>query len=162
MICKALFKFKWLRLCYVIIWSIFVVLPYNYHSWYFCIIITILYCIIYDIKISKSFVFSTKALFILLMQLVNGAQFLNITCLSFLSAAVVATSAHFLTTVIVPFRSMYASLKSQRFDLSIVVWNLIWLSVLYVPRASTFTSTQFFVVNFDGLLLVLFSKFLIF
>ena len=51
---------------------------------------------------------SIWVLFILLMQLVNGAQFLNITFLFVLFAA--APSAAVLLTVIFPLTSIYASL----------------------------------------------------
>ena len=51
---------------------------------------------------------SIWVLFILLMQLANGAQFLDITFLLVLSAA--APSAALLLTVIFPLASIYASL----------------------------------------------------
>ena len=51
---------------------------------------------------------STWVLFILLMQSVNGAQFLNITFLLVLFAA--APSAAVLLTIIFPLKSTYASL----------------------------------------------------
>ena len=54
------------------------------------------------------FALSISALFILLTQLVNGAQFLNITFLLSLFAA--ASSAAVLLTVIFPLTSTYASL----------------------------------------------------
>ena len=50
-----------------------------------------------------------SVLFILLMHLVNGAQFLIVTPLSFSSARFVAASLPASVIVIVPFRSMYAS-----------------------------------------------------
>ena len=52
---------------------------------------------------------SIWVLFILLMQLVNGAQFLNITFLLVLFAAA-APSAAVLLTVIFPLTSIYESL----------------------------------------------------
>ena len=51
---------------------------------------------------------SIWVLFILLMQLVNGAQFLNITFLLVLFAAAAAEAV--LLTVIFPLTSIYASL----------------------------------------------------
>ena len=51
---------------------------------------------------------SIWVLFILLMQLVNGAQFLNITFLFVLSAALPAPAVLF--TAILPLTSIYASL----------------------------------------------------
>ena len=54
------------------------------------------------------FVLSASVLFILLIQLVNGAQFLNITFLLVLFAA--APTAALLLTDIFPLTSIYASL----------------------------------------------------
>ena len=54
------------------------------------------------------FALSKSVLFILLMQLVNGAQFLDITFLLSLFAS--APSAAVLLTVIFPLTSIYASL----------------------------------------------------
>ena len=58
-------------------------------------------------------------------------------------------------TVIVPLKSIYASLLSHKIDFSIEVLNLIWLLVLYVPRASSFKKflkslKKFFRVCFQG------------
>ena len=83
------------------------------------------------------------------MQLVNGAQFWNITFLLVLFAA--APAASVLLTVIFPVTSIYASLQSHKLDLSIDVLNLICLLGEYVPLASSFISTQFLVLNLDGL-----------
>ena len=55
-----------------------------------------------------SLVLSTCVLLISLMQLVNGAQFLNITFLSVLLA--LASAGAVLLTVIVPLTKIYASL----------------------------------------------------
>ena len=44
------------------------------------------------------------------MQSVNGARFLTITCLLFLSPAITAASVSYPTTAIVPYKSMDASL----------------------------------------------------
>ena len=60
------------------------------------------------ITISISLALSTCVLFISLMQLKNGAQFLNITFLLVLFAA--APTSDVSSTVIVPLISMYASL----------------------------------------------------
>ena len=54
------------------------------------------------------FTLSISVLFILLIQLVNGAQFLNITFLLVLFAS--APAAAVLLTVIFPLTSKYASL----------------------------------------------------
>ena len=87
-------------------------------------------------------------LFILLMHLVNGAQFLNVTPLPLSSAYFAALSAPSPEIVIVPFTSMYESAQSHKLDLSIVVLNLISLPV-YVPLDSSIISTQFLVLNLD-------------
>ena len=50
-----------------------------------------------------------SVLFILLMHLVNGAQFLNVTPLSFSSAYLASALAPTPVTLIVPFTSMYES-----------------------------------------------------
>ena len=50
-----------------------------------------------------------SVLLILLMHLVNEAQFLNVTPLSFSSARSAAASAPSPIIVIVPFKSMYQS-----------------------------------------------------
>ena len=55
---------------------------------------------------------------------------------------------------------IYISLKSHKLD--IVVFNLIWLLVVYVPHASSFISTQFFILILDGWCGPLYSKFIIF
>ena len=75
------------------------------------------------------------------MQLVNGAQFLNITFLLVLFAAAPAPAV--LLTDIFPLTSIYASLLSHRLDLSIAVLNLICLLGEYPPLMSSFISTQF-------------------
>ena len=91
---------------------------------------------------------SIYVLFILLMQLVNGAQFLNITFLMVLLAA--APSAAVLLTVIFPLTSIYATLPSHQLYLNIVVLNLICLSEEYAPLTLSSISTQFLVLNLDG------------
>ena len=50
-----------------------------------------------------------SVLFIMLMHLVNGAQFLNVTTLSLSSASFVASSFPAPVIAIVPFTSMFAS-----------------------------------------------------
>ena len=72
-----------------------------------------------------SLALSTCVLLISLMQLINGAQFLNATPLSLPSACLVAASAPSQIIVIVPLTRMYASLKSHKLDFKIVVLNLI-------------------------------------
>ena len=49
---------------------------------------------------------STSVLFVSPLQLVNGAQFFNMTYLLFLPAATVSMSASYPTIVMVPFISM--------------------------------------------------------
>ena len=61
---------------------------------------------------------STWVLFILFMQSVNGAQFLNIAFLFVLLAA--APSAAVLLTVIFPLTSIYASLLSLNYTLALI------------------------------------------
>ena len=73
------------------------------------------------------------------MQLVNGAQFLNITFLVTLFAAAPASSV--LLTHIFPLASIYASLQSHKLDLSITVLILIRLLGEYAPLMSSFIST---------------------
>ena len=109
----------------------------------------------------RFFALSNLVLFILMIQSVNDTQFLNVTCLFILSAFLSAGSAPVPVIDIVLFTSMCTSLYSQRLDLNIVVSNLNWLLVLYVPRSSTFTSIQFFALNFDGWSFVWFSKYMI-
>ena len=50
-----------------------------------------------------------SVLFILLMHLVNGAEFLNVTLLSLSSAFLASALAPAPVTVFVPFTSMYES-----------------------------------------------------
>ena len=57
-----------------------------------------------------SLALSTCVLLILLMQLINGAQFLNATPSSLSSACLAAASAPAPVIVIVPLTRMYASL----------------------------------------------------
>ena len=80
-----------------------------------------------------------SVLFSLLIRLVNGAQFLNVTPL-FLSSSCLAEASPAPVIVIVPLTSMYASAKSHKLDLSIAVLNLISLPV-YVLLDSSFIST---------------------
>ena len=84
---------------------------------------------------------STYALFIAFMQLVNGAQFLNMTYLLVLFTG--AASAAMFGTIMVALASMYASLWSHKSDLVIEVLNLMSLLALYVSRDLSFISTQF-------------------
>ena len=84
---------------------------------------------------------STYALFIAFMQLVNGAQFLNITYLLVLFTG--AASAAMFGTIMVALAGMYASLWSHKSDLVIEVLNLMSLLALYVSRDLSFIPTQF-------------------
>ena len=70
-----------------------------------------------------------------------------------------ACSAAVFATLIVPFTIMYAWLQSYKLDFNIVGLNLIWLPVPFVPCSSLFISTQLFVLNLDGWLVLLLSKF---
>ena len=81
------------------------------------------------------------------MQLVNGAQFLNITFLLVLLTSTKA--ADVFGTVIAAFTCMSAPLQSHRFDLIIEALNLISISALYAPRDSSFISIQFLVLSLD-------------
>ena len=78
-----------------------------------------------SITTSRSVAFSTCVLFISLIQSVNSAQFLNNTCLSFLSAYLAVVVALATTTIILLLTSIYASIQSLRLDISIEVLNLI-------------------------------------
>ena len=64
--------------------------------------------------------------------------------------------------LIVSLASIYVSLQSHRLDFSIEVLKLIWLSMLFVPCASSFISIEFFVLNLVGWFGSLFNKFIIF
>ena len=77
------------------------------------------------------------------MQLVKGAQFLNITFLLVLFAAAI------LLTVIFPLTCIHVSLQSHKLNLSIAVLSLICLLGEYAPLMSSFISTQFLVLNLD-------------
>ena len=48
---------------------------------------------------------------------------------------------------VVPLTSIYASLQSHKSDFNFEVFNLVRLSVLYVPCNLAFISTQNFVLN---------------
>ena len=82
------------------------------------------------------------------MQLVNGAQFLNIILLLVLFAA--APTADVSSTVIVHLTSMCASVLLHKLDFRIIVLNFIGFLALYVSPESSFISIQFFVLNLDG------------
>ena len=70
------------------------------------------------------------------MQLVNGTQFLIAISLSLSSACLAAASSPAPVIVIFPLTRIYASLKSHKLGVSIVVLNLIWLLTLYFPHDS--------------------------
>lgn len=102
---------------------------------------------------SSSVTIFTWVLFMPLMHLVNNAH-LNTTCVLFLLDVMATSSASCPASVLVPFRSIYASLYSQRLDIIMVVW-LIWLWFLFT---SSFSSTHFFVLNLiDWSINVIFS-----
>ena len=68
---------------------------------------------------------SICVLFISLVQLINGAQFLNATPLSLSSKCLAAASAPSPAIVIVRLTRIYASLESHKLDFKVVVLNLI-------------------------------------
>ena len=59
-------------------------------------------------------------LFISVLQLINGAQFLNITSLFLSSTCLAASSAPASGIVILPLKIVYASLESHKLDFKIV------------------------------------------
>ena len=69
------------------------------------------------------------------MQLVNGAQILNIT---FLLPLFWAVAVPMFMIITVPLTHMYASLWSHKLDLMIRVLNLMSLFAPYVTRYSSF------------------------
>ena len=85
----------------------------------------------------------------------NGPELLNVTSFSPLSVcfpvclAASSPASSATVVVIVLLTSMYASLQSHKLDFKIVALNLTL--VLLVPHpSSSFTSTQFFVLNLDN------------
>ena len=98
-----------------------------------------------SITTSMYLALSICVLFILLMQLVNGAQFLNTTYISLFPLPFANAS-----TVIVPLTRIHTSLYSHKLDLNIEVLNLYWLPVLNLPRELSAVSTQSFVLNLVG------------
>ena len=83
------------------------------------------------------------------MQLISGAQFLNICFCS--------SVCNFY-----PLTCMYASLYSRKFHFIIEVLNSIWLFTLHVLRDPSFISTQCLVLNLDGSFRVSSNKLLFF
>ena len=77
--------------------------------------------------------------------IVSGVQFLNITFLLALFTG--AAAAAVFGTVINALTCIYASLKLHKIDLIIEVLDLMSPLKLYVPRDSSFISTQFPVLN---------------
>ena len=72
-------------------------------------------------------------LFISPLQLINGAQFLNITPLFPSSYCLFAAVSPASVIFVLPLTSIYASLQSHKLDFSIAVLNLMSLLVLYTP-----------------------------
>ena len=72
------------------------------------------------------------------------AQNVSVLLAHFLSAFPDVPSAPASIIFIIHFTSIHALLQSQTLDLSIVVLHSILLLVLYVTRASSFTSSQYF------------------
>ena len=99
------------------------------------------------ITTSMCLALSTCVLLISLMQSVDRVQFLNTPSLSLLFGFAAASGTGAID--IVHLASIHASLKSHKLNFNIVVLNLIWLLVLYVPRESSFISTRFFVLNLE-------------
>ena len=124
--CYYCLEFEWFRICYVIIWIIFVVchtLPDV-----FAYLSMVDYIILYiDIPTSRYLTLSVGILFISLMQSTNGAKFLNVSSLFLLSAFLTFACASFPVIVKVLFSSVFASLHSQMLEFSIVVLKLIIL-----------------------------------
>ena len=83
-----------------------------------------MYSVKLDIGItaSISFALSIWVTLILLMQSVNGTQFSNITFLFLSLACFAASSSPSLLIAIVPLTNMYASLQSDKCDLSLKFW----------------------------------------
>ena len=79
------------------------------------------------------------------MQSVKGAQIINITFLLILFTA--PPTAAVKGTGIVPLASMYESLR-KFYESFMEVFNLMLL-LSYLPFDSSFTSTQFLVLNLD-------------
>ena len=95
---------------------------------------------------------STCTFFVPLMQLVNGAQFLNVSFLFLLFGY--SSCVAVLRTFIIPLKYIYAPLQSHKFDFIIEGLNLIWLLALYVPRDSSFISAEFLALNLDHSILL--------
>ena len=72
------------------------------------------------------------------MQSVNGASLIT-----------ASPAAAVFGTAIAPLTSMYASLYSHKLDLIMDVLNLMFL-LSYLPFDSSFISTQFLVLSFNG------------
>ena len=77
---------------------------------------------------------SICVLFNLLIQSVNGTQFLNTVSIPLFPLP----SAKSVPAIIL-FTSIYASLLSHKLDFKVEVLNSVWLLALYVPSASSFT-----------------------
>ena len=82
---------------------------------------------------SISLALSISLLFISLLQLINGAQFLNITPLFLLSACLAVASAPAPVIVFLTLASIYVSPQSHKLDYNIVVLNVMSLLVVYTP-----------------------------
>ena len=80
----------------------------------------------------------------------------------FLSVAISAVSVPCATAVTYHFASIYTSLLSQKVDFGILVLNFIWLFVLRVSYASSIKLNHNFATDFDGWLLVLPRKVMIY
>ena len=93
--------------------------------------------LLYFIILYKRTIISAWILFILLMNLVNGAQFFNVTFLFILSTFLVDASGHAPEIIIVSFTSMYTSVQLQIFGFSRIVSSMISPTGLYVPYDSS-------------------------
>ena len=107
------------------------------------------------------FALFTSVLFYFLMQSVNVAQVLNITSLSILCPCLTTASAYLWAIVMVPLIDKYALVWSQKLDFNIVVSNVIWLLVLYVPRASLNLNGYFGVLSIRFIIFLIFHNYII-
>ena len=116
-----------------------------------------------DITTSRSFALSVWILFLLLMQSVNGAQFLNVICL-FLASAFFDAVLHLLQWLLwFPSRvcTHHCHHKELTYTSSFWAWFDHFGCILhYLYNHSP--QPSFFVLNFDGWLIVLSSKSMIF
>ena len=104
----------------------------------------------------RSFTLYTWVLFILLMQSVSGAQFLNIALLFLLSNSFAALSAATgpQVIIIVPFTSMYTSQQSHKLD----KLNQIWMVELVYCLRFFFLTFHYYINFRSSITYCLFSR----